>query len=125
MLELQTSVFAGLLRKVGMPFDCDDCDGRACHSYFSLTVKGDPNFQEDHPDTVVSWPECPRHYATYYQAGADILPLHSIVEWHHALGHHKAEHLGAGGARLYREWLRTKDLPERLLEARTAEGGDA
>jgi len=43
------------------------------------------------------------------------------VEWAHERRAHLSRDLSAGGARLMREWLRIREIPGQLLEARHIE----
>jgi hypothetical protein len=118
MHELHTAIYQSLL----MP-GCEMCGIKsACNQAFCIDVKGQVNYYTEHtPDAVVQWPKCPQSYQAGRQAGQDILPLSSIVQWAFERDVHKDPLLGAGGTRLIREWVRCKDHPSKLHEARAAE----
>lgn len=107
-------MFAALI-----PDPCDKCNAKICDLPYGIDSKG---FSSRHPDTapgiVVRWPQCPRKWDVLYRCGVDVLPLANVVEWAWEQGAHRDPLLPAGGARLLREWHRTKDLPGRLLEIR-------
>jgi len=118
--ELHRGVYAAALAEAGVPHSCDDCEHDLdCHEPIGLTSKGGLTHRPDtDPATVVSWPGCPNRWHVVRRLGGDLMPLSSCVQWGVARGWHRGQYLGGGGARLYREWLRTKDSQRRILKAR-------
>lgn len=115
MYELNTSMYAGVIERDS----CDVCRGSlSCSTPYALTTEGLSTSRLDDPSVVVAWPACPHNWRRLRRIGCDALPLSHVVAWHYELGHHKR--CGSGGARLYREWLRQRDLPPKLIEARAA-----
>ena len=102
---------------------CEDCGGpeERCAEPYALSTKGQASSRLDDPDNVITWPRCPRTYQAVRPAGQDWLSLHRIVEWAHERRAHLSRDLSAGGARLMREWLRIREIPGQLLEARHIE----
>ena len=107
-------MFAALI-----PDPCDKCHGDRCDKPYGVDTKG---FSSMHPytapDMVVRWPACPRKWDILRRWGTDLVRLDDVVQWAWETRLHLDPLQPYGGARLVREWLRTKDLPSRLLEAR-------
>ena len=118
MHELHTALFRPLL-----PPGCDLCGIRNpedCARPFALNTKGYTTRPDD-PDVIVSWPSCPHKYDALRAFAGDAVPLDQHVQYAYEQGVHRSKYLGAGGHRLIREWLRTKDTPRVLLENKAYE----
>lgn len=123
MHELHTAILAPVLHDCGVPLSCEECDHDLdCAQPIGITSKGDLTHRpETDPGTVVQWPGCPTRWAALRQMGQDVVPLASVVEWSVHRGVHRSKLLGAGGARLCREWLRMRKMPRTLLKTRAYE----
>ena len=90
---------------------------RACHEAVHLTSNGEATPNPHEPGIVIRWPGCPLRWYRLRQLGPDVTTLAGILEWRVERGDHRAPYLGAGAARLYREYLKVRELPEGLRAA--------
>jgi len=118
--ELHTSVFAPVLQAAGWPLSCDECDGDlGCAEPMGLTNVGEITKNPDNdPATIVRWPACPAKWFAMRRVGADVITMAQAASWGVDRNRHLDPMLGAGGARIYREFLRIRETPGHLLEAR-------
>lgn len=110
-------MFLGLLDLLG----CDVCSGgELCEKRVVLTADGQTIRHDDPPTHVVSWPGCPLQWDTSWIVhdwpGGEQTPW-AFMDWARARGLHRRSPT-AGGALLFREYLRLRTWPRAVGQAR-------
>jgi hypothetical protein len=97
---------------------CDECGGRDCEIPYAIASDGMATRRPDGPHVVVSWPACPRRYEALRPLGLEVVSLAEHCRWAVLRGIHRDTVLGAGAARLLREYTRLEPIVPRLCEAK-------
>lgn len=125
ILELQTALFSSL-------FDvssCDDCPDRRtpkhrrwrCDAPFAFDRNGMAIAKSHGPNIVVSWPKCPIRWSRFRHIGPDRTRLDEVASWLAERGVHKKQMCPSHISRLVRHYLRSKEAPAVLEDARKRE----
>lgn len=119
MHELHTAMYAPLIGR-----RCDSCVIKTCDQPFAISDKGYPisgTTAPTDPTAVVRWPKCPKNWEILRPLGFDHVPLDQHIRFAYEREQHKAEHLSAGGIRLFREWLNIRGTIDLLLKVHAHE----